>query len=147
MQFMLSLKSLHGRFPTPALCEPQCDGLGSAGSSVEAVCAAACDPELKDGGSSPFWFPGLKEARRGVQRLENADVEGGWTADEEEDVEDAGIAERDDERRKRHPVQHQETREGEDASGALTAAQEAHSEHSSHASGEAWHRQVRSEAG
>ncbi|KAJ1202884.1 hypothetical protein NDU88_006679 [Pleurodeles waltl] len=48
---------------------------------------------------------------------------------------------RDEERWKRHPVQHPEAREGEDASEALTAAQEAHSEDSSHASGEAWHRQ------
>ncbi|KAJ1100627.1 hypothetical protein NDU88_005708 [Pleurodeles waltl] len=67
------------------------------------------------------------------------------TADEEENAEDAGVWERDDGQQKRPPVQNQDTREGEDASGALTAAQEAHSEDYNHASGEAWHHQKETE--
>ncbi|KAJ1166454.1 hypothetical protein NDU88_006857 [Pleurodeles waltl] len=59
---------------------------------------------------------------------ENADKEGRRIADEEENVEDAGVWERDDRRQKRPPVQSQEAREGEDVSRALTAVQEAHRE-------------------
>ncbi|KAJ1191848.1 hypothetical protein NDU88_001163 [Pleurodeles waltl] len=122
---------------------------GSAGPSVEAACAdtAVDDPELKNGGASPFLLPVLKGARRGGQEMKNANEEGGGTADEEENAEDAGFSERDDEQRERYPVQHLETAEGEDATEALTAAQEAHSEDSSHASGEAWHRQLCSGTG
>ncbi|KAJ1216272.1 hypothetical protein NDU88_003876 [Pleurodeles waltl] len=123
-----------------------CDGPALPVPSVEAACAddAVCDPELKDGVTSPFWFPGLKEVRRRARVVENADEEGRWTADEEENEEDARVWERDDGRQKRPLVQSQETRGGKDASGALTAAQEAHREDSSHASGEAWHHHVRS---
>ncbi|KAJ1170713.1 hypothetical protein NDU88_002586 [Pleurodeles waltl] len=67
----------------------------------------------------------------------------GRETESKENAEDAGDWEGDDGRYNRPPVLSLETREGTDAFGALTAAQEAHSEDSSHTSGEAWQRQVR----
>ncbi|KAJ1125931.1 hypothetical protein NDU88_004345 [Pleurodeles waltl] len=76
----------------------------------------------------------LKNADQGRREEEVENAEEVESADEGENTEDAEFSEEDDEPRKRHPMQPQETGEGEDATGALIAAQEAHSEDSSHAS-------------
>ncbi|KAJ1152521.1 hypothetical protein NDU88_005296 [Pleurodeles waltl] len=83
---------------------------------------------------------------RSVATPENADEEKRRRAENEEieeKAEDAGDWAGDDGRQNRPPVQSLETKEGEDAPGTLTVAQEAHSKDSSHASGEEWQRQVR----
>ncbi|KAJ1079626.1 hypothetical protein NDU88_001585 [Pleurodeles waltl] len=153
-----------GLLPT-ALCysvifsQGDCDGLSSASPSVETACAdsAVEDPEIQDGGANPCYLPGLKGARPGVLMLKNAnqgrrgeEVENGEeveSADDEENMEDSKFSEGDDKPRKRDLTQPQERGEGEDVTGALIAAQEAHSKDSSHASGEAWQRQGRSGTG
>ncbi|KAJ1201063.1 hypothetical protein NDU88_004879 [Pleurodeles waltl] len=124
---------------------PPCDGPALPDPSVKTACAgaAARNLELEDGVTSPFRFPGLKLARRRARAPENAEKEGRRAGDEEESVEKAGVWGREDGWQKRPPVKSQDTSEGEDVSGTLTAEQEAHREDSSHASGEAWHSQVR----
>ncbi|KAJ1156145.1 hypothetical protein NDU88_008869 [Pleurodeles waltl] len=89
----------------------------------------------------------LKNADQGWREEEMENAEEVESADNGENTEDAEFLEKDNELRKRHPTQPQETGEGEDATGALIAAQEAHSKDSSHASGEAWQRQVHSGTG
>ncbi|KAJ1165025.1 hypothetical protein NDU88_005455 [Pleurodeles waltl] len=122
-----------------------CDGPGGAGWSVEAACAdtAVDDPERKDKGVSTFLLPELKGERHEDQGVKNADEEEGRASEEEENVKDTGFLGKDNKRWKRYTAQHQETADGGDVTGALSAAQEVHSEDTSHTSGEAWHHQVR----
>ncbi|KAJ1088957.1 hypothetical protein NDU88_002111 [Pleurodeles waltl] len=109
-----------------------CDGLALPDPSVKAACAgaAACNPELQDGVTSPFRLLGLKGARRPARAPENAEKEGRRAADEEESVEEAGVWGRKDRRQKRPPVKSQDMSEGEDVCGTLQQPpQEIHQHH------------------
>ncbi|KAJ1130422.1 hypothetical protein NDU88_008775 [Pleurodeles waltl] len=104
--------------------------------------SAAGNPEHKDGIASPRGLPGQKGVRQPDRAPENADKE----EDERQQGEKAQKKPefgREEERQKRPPGRRQDTSEGEDMAGTLTAVQEARPEDSSHASGEAWHSQVR----
>ncbi|KAJ1085400.1 hypothetical protein NDU88_005532 [Pleurodeles waltl] len=124
--------------------------------SVKAACAAAAtgNPELEGGIASHPGVPRLKRAadeeenaeqeeRRAADEEENAEQEERRAADKEENPEDVGLWEGEDGRKRGPLVKSQDTSEGEDVIGTLTAAQEAHCKDSGHASGEAWHSQVR----
>ncbi|KAJ1165513.1 hypothetical protein NDU88_005940 [Pleurodeles waltl] len=104
--------------------------------TAEAACAdaAASNPELEDGTTSPLGFPGLKGQRRTVRTPESEEKEK-TPAGKGEIVEEAGEARKEDRRRSQQPVKSQnangggnQTESGPEVSAILTAAQEAHRE-------------------